>query len=30
MLMIDFDETDGVIVTPGTPWDSRMIEIVRL
>ena len=28
MLIIDFDETDGVIIfTPETPWDSRMIEI---
>ncbi len=28
MLIIDFDEADGVIVfTPAAPWDSRMIEI---
>ena len=28
MLIIDFDETDGVIIfTPEIPWDSRMIEI---
>jgi len=28
MLIIDFDETDGVIIfTPETPWDSRMIDI---
>ena len=28
MLIIDFDETDGVIIfTPETPWDIRMIEI---
>ena len=28
MLIIDFDEVDGVIIfTPETPWGSRMIEI---